>query len=73
MSTDDEDLDEEAALQQALALSQQSTTDDVDMDDHSKPAPAQPVATDMEEDSDEEDAIARAIQMSMQEEEEKKQ
>ncbi len=58
-----EDLDEDALLQQALALSQQS--EDVEMADHA----LAPGVTEDDEDMDEEEAIARAIQMSMQKEE----
>jgi len=65
-----EDLDEDAMLRQALALSEQS--EDVEMSDHA----LAPGAAEDDEDMDEEEAIARAIQMSMQKEgqgEEKKQ
>lgn len=68
------DPEEEAALQEALRLSQQN--EDVEMGDSSatKPnAPATGVADEGEEmEEDEEAAIARAIAMSMQPEEQQK-
>lgn len=67
------DLEEEAALQEALRLSQQS--EDVEMGDGSatKPAALAAGAGDEEEmEEDEEAAIARAIEMSMQPEEQPK-
>lgn len=67
------DPEEEAALQEALRLSQQS--EDVEMGDGSatKPAALAAGAGDEEEmEEDEEAAIARAIEMSMQPEEQPK-
>lgn len=68
------DPEEEAALQEALRLSQQS--EDVEMGDGSATKPAAPAAAaggDEEEmEEDEEAAIARAIEMSMQPEEQPK-
>lgn len=66
------DPEEEAALQEALRLSQQS--EDVEMGDGSATKPAAPAAAGDEEEmeEDEEAAIARAIEMSMQPEEQPK-
>lgn len=60
------DDDEEAALQEALRLSQQA--DDVEMSDATKPGTHASTThgQDEEMDEDEEEAIARAIEMSMQ-------
>lgn len=67
------DPEEEAALQEALRLSQQS--EDVEMGDGSATKPAAPAAgagDEEEMEEDEEAAIARAIEMSMQPEEQPK-
>ena len=74
------DDDEDAALQAALALSRASG-EDVDMHDSAakagdartgEGASAAEGGESMDEDLDEEEAIARAIQMSMQPQEEQK-
>ena len=81
--TDDDD--EDAALQAALALSRTTGGEDVDMHDgdgkaavgdHAKATEGGQASTaageSMDEDIDEEEAIARAIQMSMQPQDEQK-
>ena len=79
LPTSDDD-DEDAALQAALALSRASG-EDVDMHDSAakagdartgEGASAAEGGESMDEDLDEEEAIARAIQMSMQPQEEQK-
>ena len=67
------DPDEEAALQEALRLSQQA--EDVEMGDGAttkSTAPATAGTGEEEMEEDEEAAIARAIEMSMQPEEQQK-
>ena len=63
------DLEEEEALQQALALSRQGEGD-VDMEDHTKSAETDKENRGDDEGMDEEQAIQRAIEMSMQQQNE---